>query len=86
MRKINAKRRQRGEYHTLIQEMRLSDHDSFYKYFRIIPSRFDHLLSLVGPAITRQETNFRSPISAGERLAVTLRFLATGDSMQTIGF
>ena len=43
-----------------------------------------YLLSLVGPAITRQHTNFRTPISPGERLAVTLRFLATGDSMQTI--
>ena len=28
----------------------------------------------------------RSPVSPGERLAVTLRFLATGDSMQTIAF
>lgn len=86
VRKINIERRLKGEYHALIQEMRLSDHESFYKYFRMVPSRFDHLLSLVGPAITRQQTNFRSPISPGERLAVTLRYLATGDSMQTIAF
>ena len=66
--------------------MRLSDRDSFYKYFRMTPSRFDHLLSLIGPQITRQHTNFRSPISGAERLAVTLRFLTTGDSMQTIAF
>ena len=31
-------------------------------------------------------TVFRNPVSPGERLAVTLRFLATGDSMQTIAF
>ena len=86
VRKINIKRREKGEYHALIQEMRLSDHDSFYKYFRMRPQRFDQLLAIVGPALTRQRTNFRSPISPGERLAVTLRFLATGDSMQTIAF
>ena len=28
----------------------------------------------------------RTPISAGERLAVTIRYLVTGDSMQTISF
>ena len=86
VRKINLKREKKGEYHALIQEMRLSDHDSFYKYFRMMPSRFDHLLSLVGPAITHQKTNFRSPVPPGERLAVTLRYLATRDSMQTIAF
>ena len=86
VRKINIKRREKGEYHALIQEMRLSDKDSFYKYFRMSPQRFDHLLGVVGPSLTRQHTNFRFPISPGERLAVTLRFLATGDSMQTIAF
>ena len=50
------------------------------------PTRIDQLLSVVGPAITRQHKNFWSPISPGERLAVTLRFLATGDSVQTIAF
>ena len=86
VRKINVKRREKEEYHALIQEMRLSDQDSFYKYFRMSPQRFDHLLGIVGPELTRQLTNFRSPISPGERLAVTLRFLPTGDSMQTIAF
>ena len=57
--------------------MRLSDQESFYKYSRMTPARFDDLLSLVGPAITRQHTNFKTPISPGERLVVTLRFLAT---------
>ena len=74
MREINIKRQ---EYHALIHEMRLSDQESFYKYSRMTPARFDDLLSLLGPAITRQHTNFKTPISPGERLVVTLRFLAT---------
>ena len=48
--------------------------------------RFAHLLSLVGPAITRQTTSFRQPIEADERLAIILRYLVTSDSMQTISF
>ena len=86
VRKINQARLCKGEYHSLIREMRLRDHESYFKYFRMTPSRFDHLLSLVGPAIIRQETNFRKPVSPGERLAVTIQYLATGDSMQTIAF
>ena len=74
-----------GEYHTLVKEMRENDHGEFYKYFRMTPERFDHLLLLVGPMLTKKSL-YREPISAGERLAVTLRFLATGDSQQTISF
>ena len=86
VREIFQTRCTRGEYHSLVNEMRLTDHQSFYKYFHMSPERFAHLLSLVGPAITRQTTTFREPISAGERLAITLRYLVTGDSMQTISF
>ena len=50
------------------------------------PARFDNLLSRVGPIISKKVTRLREPISAGERLAATLRFLVTGDSMQTISF
>ena len=86
VRKINIERLIKGEYHSLIAEMRMFDTESFFKYFRMTPSRFDHLLSLIGTALYRKRTVMRSPVSPGERLAVTLRFLATGDSMKTIAF
>ena len=86
VREIFRAQRTKGEYHTLINEMRLVDHSSFYKYFHMSPERFSHLLSLVGPSISREITKLRKPISAGERLAITLRYLVTGDSMQTISF
>ena len=50
------------------------------------PARFDDLLSRVGPIISKKVTRLREPISTGERLVVTLRFLVIGDSMQTISF
>ena len=50
------------------------------------PNRFDHLCQLVQPFITKQDTNFRKSISAAERLSLTLRFLATGESQQSLSF
>ena len=50
------------------------------------PQRFEHLLSIVSPLISKKSTKFRSPISAAERLTLTLRYLATGDSQQSQSF
>ena len=50
------------------------------------PERFDHLLGLVENSITKEDTNFRKAISAGGRLAATLRFLASGESQQSLSF
>ena len=50
------------------------------------PDRFEHLLSLVGPSIQKSDTNFRKSIPAAERLALTLRYLASGDSQQSLTF
>ena len=75
-----------GEYHALVQEMRLFDNDSFYKYFHMSPVTFNNLLIKLIPVISRKTTPMRSPVPPGERLAVTLRYLVTGDSFQTISF
>ena len=48
------------------------------------PQRFENLLTLVGPSISKQDTNMRKSISAEERLVVTLRFLASGDVQQSL--
>ena len=50
------------------------------------PDHFDHLLSLVGPLIAKKDCKSHKPISPSERLAVTLRYLATGDSQQSRTF
>ena len=43
-----------------------------HRHVRMSPERFEHLLQLVGPNITKQNTQFRTAISAEERLIVTL--------------
>ena len=50
------------------------------------PESFDHLLPLVSPLISKQSTKLREPISSAERLALTLRFPASGNSQQTMSF
>ena len=52
---------------------------------RMTPQRFKHLLSLVEEDIAKDSTR-RHTISPAERLAITLRYLATGDSQQSQSF
>ena len=44
------------------------------------------LLSLVSPAIEKQETLMQKTISPHERLIATLRFLATGQTYEDLQF
>ena len=50
------------------------------------PERLEHLLTLVGPLIQKKDTNFRKAIPASERLMLTLRFLASGDSQRSLTY
>ena len=50
------------------------------------PERYDHLLRLTLPLITKKDTNLLEAIPAGERLAVTLQFLTSGESYQSLSF
>ena len=42
------RRRQQGEIHNLLQEMRLTDRESHFQYLRMRKERFDSLLLKVG--------------------------------------
>ena len=84
VRKIYAERLQKGEFHLLVQDLRLHDQEYFFKYFRMSPTTYEELLAFVAPIIVKQRTIMRDPVSPSERLAVTLRFLVTGDAQCTI--
>ena len=63
--------------------MRLSHREEFFRYFRMSPERLDHLLSIVGPRLVK-DCRTREPISPGEILAVTIEFLASGDTQRSL--
>ena len=50
------------------------------------PDTFQHLLTLVSPFITKKDTHMREAIGAAERLALTIHYLAYGDSQQSLSF
>ena len=78
-------REQHGHYHNLLQECRLRDMD-YYKYLvRMEPEMFDEILARITPRIQKQDTNFKKAIEPGLKLAVTLRFLATGEAYKSLG-
>ena len=83
VRKFLAARKWKGEYHTLVHELKLFDREFFYKQFRMSPRRYEELLKLVGPLILKS-SHRREAISPGERLCITLRYLCSGDSNITI--
>ena len=58
-----------GDYFNLMRDVRES---FFYTSFRMTPENFDRLLAKFKPRIRKQSTRLRQPISAAERLAVTL--------------
>ncbi|XP_011859377.1 PREDICTED: uncharacterized protein LOC105556876 [Vollenhovia emeryi] len=53
----------------------------FKEHFRLYPSTFEMLLSLIGPALNATNTTTgRKPISAEKQLYIALWFMATPDS------
>lgn len=72
------RREEHGAYHSLLRELRASDPVSYRNFIRMDEVSFSTLLQKLSPIITRQNTVMRRSISAEERLAVTLRYLATG--------
>lgn len=80
------KRPTEGAHQKLLKEFRDTENQKhLYKNFlRMDEETFEELLALVSRIIAKQDTHLRASISASERLAVTLRFLATGDSYKSL--
>ena len=61
-----------GAFQTVFSALTNTDPSIFHNYMRMSPSMFEELLLMVGPSI--QKIHFlREPISAKQRLAITIR-------------
>jgi len=69
---INSHRESSGQFNTFYENVRCYP-DKFFEYYRMSTTSFDELLLKVRPYITKQTTTFRNPISAEQRLTITLR-------------
>ena len=77
-------RESQGAFHQLMKEISFIDTLSYRNFVRIDATTFEELLTMISPRIHRQDTVMRKAICPGERLAITLRFLATGKYIQYI--
>ena len=58
----------------------------FKNFIRISAEDFEKLVEAITPYVKKQDTPFRKAISVTEQLAVTLRFLASGDSYASLSY
>ncbi|XP_036142945.1 uncharacterized protein LOC118645621 [Monomorium pharaonis] len=79
VRPINIRRPNQGDFYQLFQELK-DDPDMFFRYTRMSLSIFDELLEIIKPFLIKR--NYRALVP--ERLAITLRYLATGDQVLSI--
>ncbi|XP_030208666.1 protein ANTAGONIST OF LIKE HETEROCHROMATIN PROTEIN 1-like isoform X2 [Gadus morhua] len=70
----------------LLTELEETDRKGFREFLRMSVEDFQLLLGKVEPLIRKTDTKMRRAISARQRLSVTLRFLATGESFRSLSF
>ncbi|KAM4035083.1 uncharacterized protein ACNLHF_021766 [Anomaloglossus baeobatrachus] len=70
----------------LLRELQEKNPHDFRNYLWMSEESFKLLLESVMPRIQQKDTGMRAALPAEERLAITLRFLATGLSLQDLHF
>ncbi|KAK9887976.1 hypothetical protein WA026_000267 [Henosepilachna vigintioctopunctata] len=80
------KKREEYSHILLLNEIRDTEPEDYKNYFRMNDITFDKLLKLVTPFLLRKNTNMRQCLPVKERLAVTLRYLATGRNFEDLKF
>ena len=77
-------RQEDGVYWNLVKRLSREDPKGHRSLLRLEHGDFQQILSMIENDITRNNTNMRASISAGERLAITLHYLATGKFIQCL--
>ncbi|XP_066444802.1 uncharacterized protein [Eleutherodactylus coqui] len=73
----------KGHFASLFQDLK-NHPEKFVQFCRLPMEAFERLLELVRRDITYEDTQMREAITAEERLLITLRFLATGESYASL--
>lgn len=70
----------------MLNDLSIENSGKFENFCRMSAEGFEFLLNLIGADITKETTHLRKSVSAKERLAITLRFLASGDSYKSLSY
>jgi hypothetical protein len=79
-----AERPAHGQFEHLMSELQLEDPASFQNCLRFEPAMFQEMVDRLTPSIARRDTNFRKCLEPGLKIAIALRYMATGDSSKTL--
>ncbi|XP_020297219.1 protein ALP1-like [Pseudomyrmex gracilis] len=77
-------RKENSFYFTSVPKLKLENF-RFHNYFRMNATQLEELLEIIGTRLQKQNVVWES-ISPPERLALTLRYLASGDSMTSMSY
>lgn len=70
----------------MFNELTSEPSGEFDNFCHMSSSDFESLLQRVSPLISKNDTQFREAIPPKVRLAITLRFLASGDSYKSLHY
>ena len=73
-----------GAYANLMTILRAEDVESFKNFTRLSPQMFADMAHRLNPRLQKYHTWYREPLSVGLKLAITLRYMATGDNYRSL--
>ena len=74
-----------GHYDNLIHELSGEDKHLYRNFLRLDEGLFNEIVERLRPHIEKKITRWREPLDVALRVAITLRFLATGNSYKSLG-
>jgi len=75
-----------GQYDTLLRELNKEDPQSYRNFLRLDNDLFEEMVEKVTPYIEKETTKMRTPLEPALKLAVTLRYLATGNHYKSMAY
>lgn len=75
-----------GQYEKLMAELTRENHVDYKNFLRMEPQLFHEIVRRVTPAIEKQDTFMRKALEPGIKVAITLRYLATGEPYPSLQY
>ena len=69
---LNLQRENKGEFYSFYPDL-CNFRKEFFSMYQMTPAKFDSLLKLLEPRLKGTLTNMRKPISAEQKLVITMR-------------
>ena len=77
---------EKGAYDNIVLDIFLHDEEGFRHFIRMNYEQFIDVTEMIAPIVSKTDTVMRKAICPKQRLAWTLRFLATGESFRSLEY